>query len=301
MSRLCRVLPVSLVAVILIAGCSQIGQPPGEGPVVHPGGSAVVIRVDTSGGLVPYEALFTNLPDFTLLGDGRIIVEGPVAEVFPGPALPNVLVRRVTEEGIQSVIFRLLETGLFEESQSFSGASNVVADAPTTTFTLRADSREVVVDVYALGTLADMDPLPSGVTEDEVAAHEALFAIETAVHDFESWIPADDWAEAEWQPYVPTAFRLLASDITDEPPNPDDADPEPIPWPGTTPPDQFEEVAEGQGVRCAVVMGDEAAAWYDALSQTDQLARWAHDDRLYRVTPRPLLPDEVLDCGPIQR
>jgi hypothetical protein len=296
-----RAVPAGLLLAVLVSGCAQIGQPPGEGPVVHPGGSAVVVRVDTSGGLVPYEALFTNLPDFTLLGDGRIIVEGPVSDVFPGPAMPNVLVRRVTEEGIQSVIFRLLETGLFEENQSFTGAGNVVADAPTTTFTLRADDREVVVDVYALGTLIDMDPLPPGVTEAEVEANRSLFAIESAIHDLESWISADDWADPEWQPYVPTAFRLLATDITNEPPNPDDTTPEPIPWPGTTPPDQFEEVAEGQGTRCGVVMGNEAAAWHDALSQADQLARWAHGDALYRVTPRPLLPDEVLDCGPIER
>jgi hypothetical protein len=45
-------------------------------------------------------------------------------------------------------------------------------------------------------------------------------------------------------------------------------------------------------------MGNEAAAWYEALSQANQLTKWSHDGHVYRVTPRPLLPDETLDCGP---
>lgn len=285
-----------LAVLVLLAGCAQLSQPPGGGPVVHPGGTAVVARIEHTGGLVPYETLFTNLPSFTVVGDGRVIVQGPVAEIFPGPALPNVLVRRLTEEGIQSLIFRMNETGLFEESQSFNAASEFVADAHTTAFTLRADSREVVVDVYGLGLLSGLDEVPPGVPESELAAHEALTALEGDLLDLESWIPADDWADAEWQPYVPTAFRLLVTNIDDVEPLPEE--PEPVPWPGSTPPDEIGELSSVQNVRCGLVMGEEAATWYAALQEATQATRWLHDGHEYRVTPRPLLPDEVLDCGP---
>jgi hypothetical protein len=295
-----RVLPVGFVTALLVAGCSGLAQPPsggpGDGPVVHPGGTAVVARVETTGGLVPYEAIFTNLPRFTLVGDGRVIVQGPASEEFPGPALPNLLVRRLTESGIQSVIARVTETGLFDESQSFTAASAVVADAPSTVFTLRADSREAIVDVYGLGLLGDGAGAPPDMPAAEVDAHGALTALEAELVDLDSWIEADDWADPEWVPYEPTAFRLLVADVTDQPPIPEET--EPLPWPGTTPPEEIGELSPLQGVRCGLVMGNEAAAWYDALSEANQLTKWSHEGRLYRVTPRPLLPDEVLDCGP---
>lgn len=298
MTRPRRRLLASLAGIALLAGCSLASQPPGGGPVVHPGGTAVVIRIEHTGGLVPYETLFTNLPEFTVAGDGRVIVQGPVAEIYPGPALPNVLVRRLTEEGIQSLIQRVAETGLFEESQSLTAASEFVADAQTTVFTLRADSREVVVDVYALGVLSDLDDVPPNVLESEIAAHQGLTALEADLLDLESWIPADDWADAEWQPYVPTAFRLLVANIDDIEPLPEEADP--IPWPGSTPPDEIGELSSVQSVRCGLVMGEEAATWYAAFEDATQATRWLHDGHEYRVTPRPLLPDETLDCGPAE-
>ena len=287
-----------LAVLVLLAGCGQLSQPSGGGPVVHPGGTAVVVRIEHTGGLVPYEALFTNLPSFTVVGDGRVIVQGPVADIFPGPALPNVLVRRLTEDGIQSLILRVTDTGLFEESQSFSAAGEFVADAPTTVLTLRADSREVVVDVYALGLLMDLDEVPPNVPDSEIDAHVALTALESELVDLESWIPEDDWADAEWQPYVPTAFRLLVSNIDDIEPLPEEG--EPIPWPGRTPPDEIGELSSVQSVRCGLVMGEEAATWYAALQGATQSSRWIHDGHEYRVIPRPLLPDEVLDCGPAE-
>jgi hypothetical protein len=295
-SRPGRVLPIGLMSALVLTGCAALTEPtPGGGPVVHPGGTAVVVRVEYTGGLVPYEMIFTSLPHFNLFGDGRVILQGPVSDQFPGPALPNLLVRGLTEEGIQSVIQRVTETELFAESQSFTGASQVVADAQSTVFTLRADSRESIVDVYALGFFLEGEA-PEGVSEEEVAAHETLNALQLDLVDIESWMPTDDWTDAEWQPYQPTAFRLLITDVTDQPPIPEEG--EPMPWPGSTPPDEIGEESPLQGVRCGLVMGDEAAAWYEALSEADQLTRWTHDGHLYRVTPRPLLPDETLDCGP---
>jgi len=297
MTRPRHALLVGLPVAALIASCNLV-SPPAYATVPHPAGSEVVVRIAWTGGFVPYEYLFTALPRFTLLGDGRVLVEGPQIEIYPGPALPNIQVRRLTEEGIQSILFRIAETGLFNESHSWTAATQFIADANSTVFTVRADNREVVVDAYALGLLAEPNVAPPpGIPAEELEAHDRLTALETALLDLDAWIPADDWADATWQSYEPDALRLVVANIDAQPPNPDGLDTEPIPWPGTTAPDQFGTASTIQDFRCVVVSGEEGAAWYAALSQANQLTRWSHDGHLYSVTPRPLLPDEPLDCG----
>ncbi len=219
---------------------------------------------------------------------------------IPGPALPNIQVRQLTEEGIQAILYRIAETGQFDQGRSWSAASQFIADANSTVFTVRADDREVVVDVYALGLLSD--PVGGGVTvpEDERQAHQALSSLEADLLDLESWIPADDWAEPAWQTYQPDALRLLVANMDNQPPDPDGLDSEPLPWPTTTSPDAIGTVSAVQDFRCGVVSGVDGATWYAALEGANQLTRWSHDGHLYHVTPRPLLPDEALDCGNIE-
>jgi len=297
MTRPRHALLVGLPVAALIASCNLV-SPPAYATVPHPAGSEVVVRIAWTGGFVPYEYLFTALPRFTLLGDGRVLVEGPQIEIYPGPALPNIQVRRLTEEGIQSILFRIAETGLFNESHSWTAATQFIADANSTVFTVRADNREVVVDAYALGLLAEPNVAPPpGIPAEELEAHDRLMALETALLDLDAWIPADDWTDATWQSYEPDALRLLVANIDAQPPNPEGLDSEPIPWPATTAPDQFGTPSTIQDFRCGVVSGEEGAAWYAALSQANQLTRWSDGGHLYSVTPRPLLPDEPLDCG----
>jgi len=299
MKRPQRVVFAALPVMVLAASCSAVSSPPvGGGTVSHPGGSEVVVQVEWTGGFVPYESLFTGLPLFTLLGDGRVIVQGPVDAIYPGPALPNLQVRRLTEEGIQAVLFRLTETGLFDESHSYNAAAAYVADANTTVFTMNADDETVIVDVYALGMLADPSSAPTGVPADEAAAHVRLATLQNDLGYLEGWMQADDWADPAWTSYQPEALRLLVANVDNEPPNPEGLDSDPLPWPAPTAPDALGTASTVQDFRCGVVSGDEAATWMDALADANQLTRWSYGGHLYRVTPRPLLPNEPLDCGP---
>ncbi len=299
MKRPPSVLLVALPVILLVASCSAASAPPvGGGLASHPDGNEVVVQVEWTGGFVPYESLFTSLPLFTLLGDGRVIVQGPVPAIYPGPALPNLQVRRLTEEGIQAVLFRLTETGLFDESHTYDAAAAFVADANTTVFTMNANGATVVVDVYALGTFSDPETTPSDVSADELAAHSSLITLQDDLGNLEGWAEADDWADAAWSPYQAEALRLLVANVDNEPPNADGLDSDPLPWPASTAPDAIGTASTVQDFSCGVVSGDEAATWTAALASANQLTRWSFDGHLYRVTPRPLLPNEALDCGP---
>jgi len=284
-----------LPLLLLATGCNLLSPPPG-GNVPHPTGSEVVVRIEWTGGFVPYEYLFTSLPRFTLLGDGRVLVEGPQIELYPGPALPNIQVRRVTEEGVQSILFRIAETELFDQDRSYTGAAQFVADANTTVFTVTADDRTVVVDVYALG-IATPDSVPAGFPAEELAAHQALLQLEADLMNLDAWLPADDWADTAWQSYQAEALLLLVADVTELPPVDPGFSSDPLPWPGTTPPTALGDPSDVHDFRCGVVSGAEADTWLVALAEANELTRWSYDGRLYRVTPRPLLPDEPLTCA----
>ncbi len=118
-SRIVLVTSAAVFALVLILGtaaCGTIDKPPGgdgssstststpgssstttptstpdsttttlpAGSITHPTGSAdVVLRVSTGGGFVPIEYNYTMTPEFTLYGDGRVIVTGPITAQYP--------------------------------------------------------------------------------------------------------------------------------------------------------------------------------------------------------------------------
>ena len=62
--------------------------------------------MDVGGGFVAPSYSLKPVPAFSLYGDGRLIIEGPQIEIYPGPALPNLLVTRISEDGVQAILSR---------------------------------------------------------------------------------------------------------------------------------------------------------------------------------------------------
>ena len=266
-------------------------------PIEHPDGSELVLRMDSAGGFVPREFALSAVPAFTLLGDGRVITVGAQFAIFPGPALPNLEERRLSEEGIQEVLRLVAASGLFSNDAEFSGASNFVADAATTTFTVNAGGRTVTVSIYGLGTLADGGPgldLPAA----ERVAHERLQQLSERLTGLESWLPATAWAEAESRPHVPEALRLYVRNADADPPDPSGIEPDVRSWPLGVPLAEFgeEPTQDSPDLRCAVVEGDDAVRLLDELGQASQLTRWESEESVYALLVRPLLPDEPRSC-----
>jgi hypothetical protein len=289
--------PLTLGLAVLLASCAfgAGGSPPS---VQHPAGDQLVLRVAFQGGFVAPQVPLSRLPTFTLLGDGRVIVEGAQDMIYPGPALPAVLVRGLSEAGMQAVLAEVLGSGAFGSSGEFRGARNVIMDAADTVFTLRAGGREVTVVVYALNEY-DTSANTGGVSADEVATYRALSHLNARLTSLDQWLPSSDWTDPSWKPFVPESLRLLVRNATADPPDESGIANQLLPWPNSSAAGSFGAVTTIDRSRCGVVSGQEAAAWYAALTTANTLTRFAQGGDRYQVTARQLLPDEPLECpGP---
>lgn len=294
MRRIARPLPAAamLLAIVLTA-CARPGA--SNGPIDHPTGDALILRVAYSGGFVGPSFDYLNFPPFSLIGDGRVIVPGAQAAIFPGPALPSVNERRLTEAGIQAVLNEVLGTELFETSRRYSGAQACVMDASDTVFTLNARGREVTVNVYGLGTIDSTNGCP-GFSSEERAVHRTLLHLTERLASLDQWLPASAWADAASHPYRPAALRLLVRNADADSSNGSGSDTPLVGWPEGSDPATFGQPGPVDGQRCDVVSGQRADDWYAVLAKATQATRFVKDGHRYQVTVRFMLPDEPREC-----
>jgi hypothetical protein len=321
-----RSVPGFFVVLLVLAGCAASGgasppasdapsappasdgappsAPPSDegggstGDIEHPTGpDEAIIAVTWAGGMLPVHMQATQTPVFVLTGDGRVIVPGMQTLEFPGPILPALQERTLTEEGIQLVLDAIEETNLFVGDLDNRVMQSMVTDANDTIFTVNAGGRTSVVSVYAISMLLpDMEP-PPGTDPAELEAYQVLSALNDRLQTLETWLPEDAWATDGWQPYQPEALRLYVRDVTDEPIDQDLPGQE-IEWPTDDDPATFgeEQPAWGDGTRCAVVEGEAGATWLTALSEANQNTVWTSGDRRYAIGVRPLFPHEPRTC-----
>jgi hypothetical protein len=313
MKRTALTIPAILTVVLAAcaSGAGQSGAPAASGgasdgdAIEHPTtADEAIFTIEYAGGFVPPQFVATQMPSFVLLGDGRVIMQGAQTLEFPGPALPPLQERTLTESGIQEVLRAIGDTNLFTSDLRLDGAQAMVADASDTVFTLRAADLDVTVSVYALGMLTpapDM-PRPEGITAAEVEAHGVLQQLNDQMLMLETWLPADAWETEGWQPYEPEAFRLYVRDVTDQPVEPGGPPQQRLEWPTDTDPATFgEEAGFNDGTRCGVVEGADAETWLAGLNAANQMTLWtpadAPDSR-FSVIARPILPHEEVACPP---
>jgi hypothetical protein len=307
-----RTIPGFFVVLTLLAACaapgggSQGASPPDDrddgetsGGIEHPGGTEPIVVVEQSGGFVPVQFMATQVPSLAILGDGRVIIQGAQTLEFPGPALPALMERTLTEDGIQEVLRTIEDTGLFTSDVELNGAQGVVADASNTIFTLNAGGEEVTVSVYGLGAvLPDTEP-PPGMTSGEIEAHRILVRLNEGLTTLDTWLPATAWEREGWQPYEPEAFRLYVRDVTGQPIDGGGLPEQVREWPTDDDPAAFgeEEPFFGDGTRCGVVDGELGALWLEELNAATQMTLWTTDgENRFSVMARPVLPHEDPAC-----
>jgi hypothetical protein len=270
--------PVVAAALLLgLVACAERGgaaRPGGPAPTSSEAAATegLVLRVEHTGGFLTPSVLHSRLPIVSVYADGRMISEGPVAAIYPGPALPNLQVREIGRGGVQDLVGRALAAGVAETSDL---GTPTIADAPSTRFTVVTTAETYVREAYALWE----SPEGSGVTAEQEAARQRLTDLLSSVTD----------QGADTEPYEPEAVAAVVSPWVD--PGDGLVQPE-LPWPGPALPG---EPSGGlPDVTCVIATGDQARTLLDAARSANVTTPWTTaDGGRWSVAFRPLLPDET--------
>lgn len=286
MTRIRTIAAMGALALILAAcgGLTDDGTGGGGsgGEISHPtGADRLVLRWEYRGGFVAPEYTLTRPPSWSLYGDGRLIVEGPVIEIYPGPALPNLLATRLSEDAIQAILRAAKDAGLMNGDASYPYPC--VADAPDTVFTTNADGSTSVVSATALGS-TDGGACPNV----DIAARTDLADFLSKIGDLASFLPNGSIGTEE--PYTYSEIRIYAMPYQGQP----DVPQQPVAWPLATPLDSFGDATQVgiQDARCGVVSGADLDTLLPLMQGANELTPWTSEGSRYRLVLRPLLPDE---------
>ena len=273
--------PLLLVPILLTA-CGGSGTS-------HPTGKAdVVVRIQTGGGFVTPQYNLTQPPGFTLYGDGTVIVTGPMIEIFPQPAMPNLQKATISQEAIAKILSAAKQAGLFTNDVDYGQPG--VTDVGTTTITINADGKTYTSNIYAFG-FEDMPDggTVEGVTPDQAQAREEVTKFVAKVQDLDVFLSTTlKWGQYE---YSSLAVFSQVSDPSSPPYDPTGVQPNHLVWPlgdiGT-----LGAAVQPEGFRKVVVSGQDLAKLQPLLSQATQITLWKSGEREYYLYFRPLLPDE---------
>jgi hypothetical protein len=248
----------------------------------------VALRVELVGGDTPPGALLVDLPLVSIYRDGRVITAGPLIAIYPGPALPNLLLQRISASDVDRLVEMALAAGV--DPGADLGQPQVL-DTHATRFTVLTDDGPRVLSAYALdapgGAL-------SGLTEAQLAARAALRDLRDDLSDLAGTLGADAVSEAE--PYQATAIVAVARPWDDGQDGGDGTDtglaeqPE-LAWPGPPLPGEAMRV-QGIELHCVLASGDAAAEVLAQAQSANALTPWSSGGDRWTVSLRPLLPDE---------
>ena len=272
--------------VVLLSACAQptaAGSPTGsvgsragspeEGTSAKsPRANDLVLRTETYGGFVAPDLVLGRFPQISVYGDGRVISEGPVPSIYPGPALPNIQVSMITPELIQHLVQEGLTAGVRNGADLGQPG---VADAPTTRVTVVTAGGKQVVTINALSEAPSND---RRLTADQRDARTRIAAYVKKLGALPS---------PRSTAYQPTSVVVFAAPWTKPANGPV---PKAVAWPGPSLPGTDIDSATKAG--CVAVTGDQTPTVLAAAKGANALTPWTTGSSKWRVVFRPLLPDE---------
>lgn len=203
---------------------TTVGTAPTTAPtsaIAHPtSADEVVLKLSYEGGFVPAGFAFVNTPALLVSGDGRVFTGAPVPAIFPGPLLPAINVRRISEDGLQTLLGVVESAGLLAAPPDYAGGDNV-ADASSTVLTINAEGGSFVHSAYALG-----------IGNPESPTRQVLLAATTKLGNIDVLV-----GDASTEPdatFVPSEYRFQSrvvdpSELTSQDPAPTVVD-----WPSSS-------------------------------------------------------------------
>ncbi|MET8153424.1 hypothetical protein ACIBSW_07755 [Actinoplanes sp. NPDC049668] len=277
------------MTLFLLSGCAQSAGSGAEAssstavpesPAVPGNVDALMLRVEHTGGFVGPDLLASRMPQISVYADGRVIFDGPVPAVYPGPALPNVQVLTISPDALGTLIDKAVAAGV-EDGADLGHPG--VADAPTTEITVRTVAGEQTVAAEALNEAQADDPM---LTAPQREARKKLLAFTEELDRLTSQ-PAGGTP----QQYRPETLAAIVQKYV----APDDAvqpvRPQAVRWPGPALPG--ESLNPALGLSCVAATGKQLDAVLAAAKEANAVTPWTSGGDAYSVRLRPLLPDET--------
>ncbi|MDL2334831.1 MAG: hypothetical protein QFC55_02220 [Chloroflexota bacterium] len=234
------------------------------------------MRIENVGGFLPPMMTLRDYPDVVLYGDGRLITQGPQLELYPGPALPGLVMTQLTQHGIEQVLEWAREAGLAGPDRLLG---QPIPDAGVTNFTI----------IYPGGT-THTTSLSPGFGEPVVApAIAAVQRFEQILTNVRAWLPDD--VVGDDAPYAWDRLRVISFPV--DPANlPDPSVATIVDWPlarlDSYPLSPFASLA----YRCFELTGDDLANVRALFEAANELTAYRSGDVLYQLYLHPLLPDD---------
>lgn len=318
-----KALPALLVLAFTITACSSGAAPPPDAsgsprPPASPPGSAspsdpanpapttaapspsapaspepsgsggasgdLVLRVGVDGGLAGPDQNALSIPQISIYADGRVISQGAQIAIYPGPALPPLMLSRLSPAGLDRVLEQAAVAGLAGDDRDYPMPS--VADVQTTIFTVVVDGDAHVVTAEGLGLESGRE---GELDATELQTRRAMLEFQGALTNLQPWLGTD--LIAEGLPYEFDELRVFARPGL-PPAEPGLAQPD-LEWPLPEPLASFgEPYPMGQDARCGTVSGDDLQMLLPMAMSANQLTPWESDGERYELLFRPLLPDE---------
>jgi hypothetical protein len=235
---------------------------------------------------IPPVNRFGVLPMVTITGDDQVVAAGPQMMIYPGPLLPNLQVRPITDAGFEEIVHRGQDLGMFTRTGDFTppdvapgaplGRIEIVVDGVL--HTLTGDPSRVIVCITA-----PCDPAPG--------TPEAFGTFWASLADL-SWLNADLGQEA---PYVADSYAVLTG--VEPARQPSLHEPVAV-WPLGQPLATFgKPIGSASTPRCGTARGADATTLRPALETANQLTPWVDKgvDTPSNGTPiqvRPMVPGE---------
>jgi hypothetical protein len=284
-----RAIAAAAALTLLVAACadgSSTSSTSGGETIDHAtGADQLVLRVETGGGFTAPDYQLRTIPQFSLYGDGSIITPGPQIEIYPPPALPAIQAQPVSEDGVQAILAAALDAGVDTGVDMTDMGSTMIADAPTTTFTISVNGASNSFGVYALGM--GSGACPKGMAATECEARTALSSFVRKLGRLDGWLPSGSLGETAT--FEPTGSRVYVGDVRHDAQLPQQK----VAWPLEPPLASFGDDT-GTGYRCGVVTGsDWITTLQPAAAGTNELTPWTSEGTAYGLVFRPLLPDET--------
>jgi hypothetical protein len=263
---------ILIATLALVAAACGGGEADDGGDTTAPDPDTLVLEVSVEGGFAPIENVYDPLPRYALYADGRLMSEGPMIAIFPGPLLPIVQVAQLGDQQVAEIQAAVAAAGLDEaDDEYFNELAATVADAPDTAFLYVDDEgTEHRMRVYALGIEETREP--------EVAALQDLVDLLDV-----STVEAEELGEYEpdrYQAVVSPSFGVESEEGAQV-----------WPWPLPVAADDIDPLEFGE-LRCLVLEDDDAAAFGTEMADAHQLTFFEDAGMVYRITTRPLLPHE---------